>query len=240
MRKKWSREELESLYWGNGVSTYGIAKIRGCSEDTVLYHMEKFGIPRRSKSEAMKGYYKSEEAREKVSKAMRGHSVSEETRRKITEGNRGKHLSEETRRKISEAEKGRVSPMKGKHQSEEAKQKLREIRLKQIFPRKDTSIEVALQNGLRERGIAFETHKPIYGQPDIFIEPNICIFADGEYWHSRPEVKERDAEVNRILTERGYRVLRFWEHEINSNLNACLDMIEREVALSRKLILVGG
>jgi G:T-mismatch repair DNA endonuclease (very short patch repair protein) len=190
---EWSKEEIESLYWGDRFTIREIARIKDCSTSTVCAYMKRFGIPRRSLSES--------------------------------------HKREETRRKLSES-------MKRQWQNPKHKRYMSEVRLKEVFPRKDTSIEVALQNGLRKRGIVFETHKPIYGQPDIFIEPNICVFADGDYWHSRPKARERDARVNRVLTEQGYKVLRFWEHEINSNLDRCLDVIEREVAISREPVLI--
>jgi very-short-patch-repair endonuclease len=203
---------------------------------------------RKKISESLKGRHRSEETKRKIGEALKrlwqnpeyrrrvseymsgafkGRHHSEEARRKISESHKGRHLTEEWKRKISES-----------HKREEIREKLREYRLKQVIPVRDTSIEVALQNGLRERGIAFETHKPIYGQPDIFIEPNICVFADGDYWHSLPHVIEKDARVNRVLTEQGYKVLRFWEHEINSNLDRCLDAIEREVAISREPVLI--
>ena len=51
-----------------------------------------------------------------------------------------------------------------------------------------------LQNLLTVAKIKFETHRmyikqglTIHGQPDIFIKPNICIFADGNYWHANPK-----------------------------------------------------
>ena len=68
--------------------------------------------------------------------------------------------------------------------------KLRQKRLHQIFPKKDTKIEIILQKELTKRDIPFVTHKALFGQPDIFIEPNICVFADGDYWHNYPEGRD--------------------------------------------------
>lgn len=51
------------------------------------------------------------------------------------------------------------------------------------IPFHDTKPELIVQAALRELGVQFRTHAPITGQPDIFIEPNICIFVDGCYWH---------------------------------------------------------
>lgn len=113
---------------------------------------------------------------------------------------------------------GENNPFYGKTHSDEVKAK----RLLQVIPIKDTSIEVALQNALKEKGIEFEKHKPIFGQPDIFIEPNICIFADGDYWHNLEKSKKRDAEVNITLQLMGYKVIRLWEHDIKKRLGWCI------------------
>ena len=84
----------------------------------------------------------------------------------------GKHLSLEHREKLRNAKLGQKPSL-------ETRKKLSIARLKRVFPIQDTKIEIKLQNWLTEQGINFKTHYPILGQPDIFIEPNICIFAMG-------------------------------------------------------------
>lgn len=141
-------------------------------------------------------------------------------------GHQKKH-SLEVKEKISIAKKNSHGFL-GKHHSEETKEKLRQLRLLQIFPRKSSKIELVIQNFLKQQGIVFETHYPILGQPDIFIKPNICIFADGCYWHKCSacgfgEGRERDKYVTQTLQSQGYTVIRLWEHDINkmklNNLN---------------------
>ena len=132
-------------------------------------------------------------------------------------------VSEETKEKLSIFFRGKTSWMKGKKHSEEAIEKIRQARLKQIVPNKDTSIELKIQDLLRNQGIIFETNYPILGQPDIFIKPNICIFADGCYWHKCPECgfndlikNEKDQRITQELQKQGYTVVRLWEHEIKN------------------------
>lgn len=90
-------------------------------------------------------------------------------------------------------------------------------RMKQHFPSKNTSIELKLKNFLEKLNIKFEMHKSILGrtQPDFFIEPNICIYADGNYWHNYPYGTENDKILTELLLVNKFRVLRLWEHEIN-------------------------
>ncbi len=129
--------------------------------------------------------------------------------------------------------------------SEESKRKSKEARLKQILPRKDTKIEVAMQNILTQNGIIFTKHKPLLGQPDIFIEPNICIFCDGDYWHANPlfykendimmnnkmarQVWDKDRKITETLESQGKIVLRFWESEINGSIDSCIEKIKEAI-----------
>ncbi len=132
---------------------------------------------------------------------------------------------------------------KGRHHTEEIKRKIRICRLKQLFPLKDTLIELRLQNKLTELNILFEKHKTVIGQPDIFIQPNICIFADGCYWHGCEQcydknkmsswIKQRKAAdilITQKLQNEGYVVLRFWEHDIKNNLDECFSFILAKLA----------
>lgn len=173
-----------------------------------------------------------------------GKPRSDRVKKILSQKNRGRKHTIEARRKISLAQIGRPSGMLGKHHTKETKekigqaqtgksfitekgrQKLREKRLHQIFPQKDTKIELKLQEALNYENIQYQTHKPIFGQPDIFIEPNICIFADGEYWHNKPKAIERDLVVNKHLISNGYTVLRFREHEINQEIKKCISKIK--------------
>ncbi|MGB3764517.1 MAG: very short patch repair endonuclease, partial [Ornithinimicrobium sp.] len=65
----------------------------------------------------------------------------------------------------------------------------------------------------------------------VFSKQRVAVFIDGCYWHSCPEHAtvarshaeywasklarnvERDADTNRRLSDAGWTVLRFWEHE---------------------------
>jgi very-short-patch-repair endonuclease len=99
---------------------------------------------------------------------------------------------------------------------------LKERRSKIIFPLKDTSIEIKIQNFLQQLGIEYYTHKYMPEinhayQCDIFIPSmNMVIECDGNYWHKYPTGREIDNIRTKELLEKGFKVLRLWEHEINS------------------------
>ncbi len=137
-----------------------------------------------------------------------------------------KNIDSNTREKLRYW-KDKISPNIGRKHTEEAKKKIRKARAKQKFPFNDTKIEVILQKALDKENIRYTKQKySLPGTPDIFIEPNICIFADGDYWHNLPGRIKRDKYINKQLKEMNYIVLRFWEHEILSNVDECLKTIK--------------
>ena len=133
----------------------------------------------------------------------------------------GKIRSEDDKKKMSKGHK--LNPTRywlGKKLYEETKQKMRKKRAKQILPKYDTKIEVKIQNFLKTLGIDFFTHQYInikHGyQCDILIPfLNMVIECDGVYWHKYPVGKEIDHIRTKELIEKGFKVLRLWEFEIN-------------------------
>ena len=180
----------------------------------------------------------SAETKKKLSEAFTGRVVSDETRAKLSAAGSGRQLSDETRERISKA-KCNVSPetrlkisqsKAGKPLSEEHKSKLRgrklspEHRAKMAAKRGKfrlagpTSIERAVAARLAYIGFDFIPEAP-FGpyNVDFLIPSMMCVIeADGDYWHSRPGVKARDARKDIYLAELGYRVWRFPEHDIKS------------------------
>lgn len=196
------------------------------------------------------GRHHSVETKEKLAESHKGKVASAETKEKLSSlrrgelnHNYGKHLSEETRNKISKANK--IS-----HNSPEVKARRRELCLKQGRFFKDNKLELSVQKTFDDSNILYEKHKAIIGRPDIFIQPDICIFIDGDYWHANPrkykegtpmyfneklgrkilaeELWEKDKVITDTLCSKGYKVFRFWEYDIKKDRSVCIEKI-REV-----------
>ena len=96
----------------------------------------------------------------------------------------------------------------------------------------NTSIEIAIANELTKRGIEY---KEQYNLGDKFRldfllpEYGIVIECDGDYWHNLPEVKRRDRRKNAYIKACGYSLYRFWESEINTDVEACVDIVLAEI-----------
>jgi DNA mismatch endonuclease, patch repair protein len=113
---------------------------------------------------------------------------------------------------------------------------------------KNTKIELKLRSELWREGLRFKIHYDLPGKPDIvFLTKRLAIFVDGDFWHGydfknlKPKLKndfwlnkitknmQRDEAVTSTLTENGWKVLRFWEHDINNNLDNCVNKIRGEL-----------
>ena len=98
----------------------------------------------------------------------------------------------------------------------------------------NASTEQRLARLLREHRInGWRRGAPLAGKPDfIFRAAKVAVFVDGCFWHGCPRHgrtpktrvafwtaklarnAQRDREVGRAIRERGWRVLRIWEHEL--------------------------
>ena len=160
-----------------------------------------------------------------------------------TPHNKGKKLSKAFRDAVSKGKKGKQSNRKGVILEESTKDKIREKRQHQKNVR-ESSHEKIMKDLLDDVGVVYQAHKGILrAQPDIFIEPNICIFIDGDYWHFNPkphiiknqkrvgypanfigangiiakDKRESDKKITLKLTSDNYIVKRYWESDIEKD-----------------------
>ena len=114
---------------------------------------------------------------------------------------------------------------------------------------KNSKIELALRRKLFSLGYRYKIHyDKAFGKPDIaFVKKKIAIFCDSNFWHGYRfnQIKKRKLKTNRkywenkikknkirdgIVTKKlkqeGWKVLRFWEHQIINNIEFCIDKIQ--------------
>jgi DNA mismatch endonuclease, patch repair protein len=96
----------------------------------------------------------------------------------------------------------------------------------------NTTPEIVLRKALWKRGFRYRIH---YGKEKIdiaFPSKKVAVFVDGCFWHGCPlhshlpkshkdywhpklnKNIERDKAKNKRLADQGWKVLRFWEHEL--------------------------
>lgn len=114
----------------------------------------------------------------------------------------------------------------------------------------DTKIEMILRKALWSRGYRYrKNYAKLPGHPDIALTKyRIVIFCDGEFFHGKDwellksklvnsdnsefwinkisrNIK-RDSDINQILMNEGWTVLRFWGNDIKRNTGDCIKKIE--------------
>lgn len=111
---------------------------------------------------------------------------------------------------------------------------------------KDTKLEVKVRSALWRKGLRFRKNvKLLPGKPDIvFTAARLVVFLDSCFWHGcllhlrRPASRQdywqkkiarnmqRDLEVNSAYSGSGWKALRIWEHELKSDFEGCIKVIE--------------
>jgi DNA mismatch endonuclease (patch repair protein) len=121
---------------------------------------------------------------------------------------------------------------------------------------KDTKPEMVLRRLLWQLNIRYRIHnKKLPGKPDISISKyKLAVFIDGEFWHGKdwqtkkdtiksnreywiPKIEKnmaRDYINNKAYEKMGWRILRFWDKDVQKNPGKCLkaiiDILSTEVS----------
>lgn len=110
---------------------------------------------------------------------------------------------------------------------------------------KNSKPELKFRRALWAKGVRYRVDsRKLPGRPDVsIIKYKLAIFIDGDFWHGynweerKQNIKsnrefwfpkiarnmQRDREVNQELKDLGYTVFRFWESEIKTDLDKCIN-----------------
>ena len=116
----------------------------------------------------------------------------------------------------------------------------------------DTTPEVVLRKKLWALGCRYrKNYKKLPGKPDIvFVKQKVAVFIDGEFWHGfnwhekKGKIKTnseywikkiegniaRDKKNLRMLEDDGWKVIRFWTHEIKDEIDTCLIKVQEALS----------
>jgi DNA mismatch endonuclease (patch repair protein) len=115
---------------------------------------------------------------------------------------------------------------------------------------KNTKPELRLRRALWAAGVrGWRCHvRDIPGTPDLCWKGRrIAVFVDSAWWHGHPSRwtpgrhppswdtkicanRKRDEQVNRLLTEAGWTVVRIWDFELDEDVEAVVQGIKGAIA----------
>jgi DNA mismatch endonuclease (patch repair protein) len=119
---------------------------------------------------------------------------------------------------------------------------------------KNTAPELALRKALWQVGVrGWRCHaRSLPGKPDLaFTRWQLAVFVDGCFWHGHPDyftpgksgaywdakiarTKERDRLTEKTLLESGWKVLRFWDFEVEESVDTCVAEIRAALRARKK------
>ena len=122
-------------------------------------------------------------------------------------------------------------------------------RKKEVKKKKSSlnAIEQKMMSVLHSMNLSYESQATINNyNVDFLIDEKYIIECYGDYWHCNPvryaadyynrgkkktaaEIWKRDEKRKRELESMGYKVLYFWEHEINNNIKDIKATIKRYI-----------
>lgn len=118
-----------------------------------------------------------------------------------------------------------------------------------------SKIERRMEEVLRNSGLRPSKHGDVTGKPDfLFPKQRVAVFCDSHFWHGyqwrkrKRKLKrnrrfwvfkirgnmKRDRVVNRKLRESGWKVLRFWEHQILGTPDVCVSKIKEAISIQER------
>ncbi|OOC58737.1 very short patch repair endonuclease [Paenibacillus ihbetae] len=121
--------------------------------------------------------------------------------------------------------------------------------------RSSSKLEDRICSDLWNAGFRFRRNvKKLFGKPDIAIQKyKIVIFIDSCFWHycdihgqipqqnsdfwtsKLSRNKERDHEVTQYYKERGWNILRIWEHDLKQNYSSTFQYIQKFICEKRMI-----
>jgi very-short-patch-repair endonuclease len=223
-RRGWKHKEETKKNIGNG--NKGKKRSKECIEKNRQWHIGKKvwndGLTKEIDVRMMK-----------ISTHLKNKPLSEGHKKNMSLSRKGKpssrinfRFSEKSKLKMRNSHLGVPVPEEKKRKMKETwnTPKYRKLARERRANQKNnftSSIEVKVQNFLKTLSIEYFTHqyrKEINHayQCDIFIPSlNLVIECDGVYWHHYPTGNDIDKVRTKELLEKGFKVLRLWETDIN-------------------------
>ncbi len=119
----------------------------------------------------------------------------------------------------------------------------------------NTKLELLVRKYLFSQGYRYRLKTNLYGKPDIvFQNRKIAVFVNGCFWHHHKNCKlsyipkshttfwsnklaknvERDKRVDKELKLKGWKIIRIWECDIETNFHKTIHQVIKKINQQRK------
>jgi very-short-patch-repair endonuclease len=232
----------------------------GCGEKTVYDHNSKdFGkFKRGHQTRVNPNYFGNPKNPDRVNKiiATRKQKFASGEYDHVIKAIKKNRKDPELGKKISNGAKGVSKPKPegfgvGRVQSNKTKEKMSNSAMERIIQtdqKHSSKLEDYFSELLDKEQISylqFYYAKSIKAFYDFYIpQSNLLIEIDGDFWHCNPNSKysvpqystqlkniSRDQEKNKWASDNGYKLLRFWETDINNNPTQIIETLKKELGL---------
>ncbi len=117
---------------------------------------------------------------------------------------------------------------------------------------RNTLLEINFRKYLFKQGVRYRLNYHLFGKPDLVIpSKKIVIFINGCFWHQHRNCKlsytpktntvfwtnklsknvERDIKVEKELTDKGWKIIRVWECNIEADLDKTVQKVLKKINL---------
>lgn len=188
---------------------------RWWDEDTEETRQKIEGIKEKLRNDKERG--------QKISRSLSGHTVSNKSKKKISEKAIKRYIERpELREQLRERSIQRLQGKKGKTVLENKFHEMLNV----------LSLEAVYQYGFHYK--LYDFYLPKY---------NVLIEVDGNFYHAHPDVYpepmykcqritvKNDKEKNKICEEAGIQLIRYWESDINNDLEAVMEDLKKKLGL---------
>lgn len=118
---------------------------------------------------------------------------------------------------------------------------------------KYSRLDIRMKKILAKSGLRYQMYPNLFGKPDFLVEDRIAVFCDSSFWHGKNwgrlrrklllgrnsdywvshinANRQRDRRVTAELRKRGFKVVRFWDVDIQKTPNSVVGKLHSESEL---------
>lgn len=237
MRKKKHSTNTKNKMFNSLIEQYNKGLRNNKGKNNPMFGVKLSEELKEKMRKAIKKSWRSPILRENMSRVHKGNKLSKEHKRKISKGNLGLHKENHSYTKNLTSEQKMKKSMAHRNWWKQFTREQRFNMLKSAIKsqyKKPNKPETFVINIIKKNNFLFnyvgnrsfwlKGQNHMYNPDFVDKGRKQIIEVYGDYWHNRPDYKERDIERLKTYKQHGYKTLIIWQHELE-NLNTITNKI---------------